>query len=64
MSDKYEPTGEFPSVSVNREDALDYMQTLQESGVVNMFGAGVYLERDLDLNRNEAKQVVMWWISG
>jgi hypothetical protein len=63
MSEQYTPSGEFPSVSVNEEDALDYMSALQESGAVNMLGAGSYLERDLDLNRSEARQVVMWWIS-
>jgi hypothetical protein len=63
MSEQYEPSGEFPSVSINKEDALDYLNELRDSGEVNMLGAGAYLQRDLGLNRNEAKQVVMWWIS-
>lgn len=63
MSDQYVPNGEFPSVSINEEDALDYLNELRDSGEVNMLGAGAYLQRDLGLNRNEAKQVVMWWIS-
>jgi hypothetical protein len=63
MSDYYEPSGEFPCVSINKEDALEYLNELRESGEVNMLGAGAYLQRDLGLNANEAKQVVLWWIS-
>ena len=63
MSERYEPSGEFPCVSINKEDALDYLNELRNSGEVNMLGAGAYLQRDLGLNRNEAKQVVVWWIS-
>lgn len=63
MSDKYVPSGEFPSVSANKEDVMDYMNMLRDGGAINMLGAGPYLERDLELNSNEAKQVVMWWIS-
>ena len=63
MSDQYEPTGEFPSVSIDKEEAMSYLNALRDSGSVNMLGAGSYLERDLDLNRSEAKQVVMWWMS-
>ena len=63
MSDYYEPSGEFPSVSINKEEALEYLNELRDSGEVNMLGAGQYLQWEFDLNRNEAKQVILWWMS-
>ena len=63
MSDFYEPSGEFPSVSISKEEALDYLNELRDSGETNMLGAGAYLQRDMGLNRNEAKLVTIWWIS-
>jgi len=62
-NDYYEPEGEFPSVSIEKWEALEYMNELRDSGEVNMLGAGSFIQRDLGLNRNEAKQIVMWWIS-
>ena len=63
MSERYEPSGEFPSVSIDKETAMEYLNDLRDSGEVNMLGAGAYLERDLDLNRREAREVVLWWMS-
>ena len=57
------PSGEFPSVSIERETALEYLNALRDSGETNMLGAGAYLQREFDLNRNEARQVVLWWMS-
>jgi hypothetical protein len=64
MSDFYIPSGEYPSgVSIDKEQALHYLNELRDSGVVNMLGAGAYLQEAFDLSRNEAKQIVVWWIS-
>ena len=53
---------EYPNVTVNEEDAKDYLNELRESGATNMFGAGPYLEQEFDLGRREAKEVLMWWM--
>ena len=45
------------------EDTMfTYLEGLRQSGVTNMFGAGPYLEREFDLNRNEAREVLMSWM--
>ena len=39
-----------------------YLNRLRESGATNMFGAAPYLEMEFDLDRREAKQVLMDWM--
>ena len=39
-----------------------YLNRLRESGATNMFGAAPYLEMEFDLERREAKQVLMNWM--
>jgi len=39
-----------------------YLNRLRESGATNMFGAAPYLEMEFDLDRREAKQVLMNWM--
>lgn len=41
---------------------FEYLDDLRESGVVNMYGAGEYLQRDWDLNRTEARTVLGQWM--
>jgi hypothetical protein len=41
---------------------FEYLDDLRESGVVNMFGAGLYLQRDWDLSRLEAREVLKQWM--
>jgi hypothetical protein len=45
-----------------RDECFEYLNTLRESGVTNMFGAGPYLESAFDLNRREAKDMLMDWM--
>lgn len=44
------------------EQVKKYLDALRDSGVVNMMGAGVYLQRAFGMNRYEAKQAVLDWI--
>ena len=44
------------------DEHLDYLDTLRESGVCNMFGAGEYLETEFHLSRRGAQPVVMYWM--
>lgn len=44
------------------EGVKKYLDALRDSGVVNMMGAGSYLQRDFGMSRYEAKQAVLDWI--
>ena len=43
-------------------DYFDYLDNLRESGATNMFGAGAYLERDMELSKNIARTVLAAWM--
>jgi hypothetical protein len=45
------------------ETHLEYLDELRLSGVTNMFGAGPYLEAEFDLRPNEARAILMEWMS-
>jgi len=53
---------EFPNVTASEDEVRGYLNNLRESGTINMFGAGEYLERDLDMSRTEARASLMWWM--
>jgi len=44
------------------EEYYEYLNALRESGVVNMFGAGVYLQERFDLSRYDAKVILLAWM--
>ena len=39
-----------------------YLNALRDSGVVNMFGAGPYLQEQFGLSRSEARTIVIAWM--
>ena len=39
-----------------------YLDRLRESGIVNMFGAGPYVEDEFGLGRQEAKDLLIEWM--
>ena len=41
---------------------FQYLDDLRESGQVNMFGSGTYLQSAFGLSRYEAKDVVLEWM--
>lgn len=43
-------------------EMFEYLNVLRESGVTNMFGASPYLEEEFDINRNQAKKVLVKWM--
>jgi len=47
---------------ITTDEHLEFLDDLRESGVTNMFGASPYLEREFGLERNDAKQVLTYWI--
>jgi len=44
------------------EEILLYLNDLRESGITNMFGAGIYLQDEFGLNRHEAKDALVYWM--
>ena len=45
-----------------KESMFQYLNDLRESGQVNMFGSGMYLQSAFGLSRYEAKDVVLEWM--
>ena len=45
-----------------KESMFHYLDDLRESGQVNMFGSGTYLQSAFGLSRYEAKDVVLEWM--
>ncbi len=41
----------------------EYLDELRESGVTNMFGAGIYLQEEFGLDRREAREVLAEWMN-
>ena len=41
---------------------LEYLDELRESGEINMFGAGSYLQDEFDLSKTESSEILMYWI--
>lgn len=48
----------------NKKEYFEYLDHLRESGVCNMFGAGSYLEKEFDLDKKDARKVLVSWIEG
>lgn len=44
------------------EKYYKYLNALRETGLVNMFGATVYLENDFSLSHEKAKEILLKWI--
>lgn len=49
-------------MTLDKEEMFDYLDTLRETGVTNMFGASPYLQQAFDIDRNEAKNVLSEWM--
>jgi hypothetical protein len=41
---------------------FDYLNRLRESGTTNMFGAVPYLMDEFDIERDEAREVLLDWM--
>ena len=49
-------------MTIDKEEMFDYLDTLRETGVTNMFGAGQYLQQAFDIDRREAKNILLEWM--
>jgi hypothetical protein len=47
---------------LEKTEMFHYLDTLRETGVVNMFGATPYVQEAFDLTRAEAKAILKEWM--
>ena len=46
-----------------REECYEYLDTLRDSGVTNMFGAAPYLQNAFpELSKHDARDMLMGWM--
>jgi hypothetical protein len=49
-------------MNIDKNEMFEYLDTLRDTGVTNMFGAGVYLQQAFGVDRREAKTILMEWM--
>ena len=49
-------------MNIDKNEMFEYLDTLRETGVTNMFGAGPYLQQAFGVDRREAKTVLLEWM--
>jgi len=49
-------------MTLDQEELFEYLDTLRDTGVTNMFGASPYLQQAFGIDRREAKNVLMEWM--
>ena len=49
-------------LSMDKETVFEFLDTLRESGAINMFGAGPYVQDAFGLDRWEARDLVLEWM--
>lgn len=52
----------IPGAAASRQDMYNYLDDLRNSGAINMFGAGLYLQDAFGLSKSEARVVVLAWM--
>lgn len=49
-------------MQVNKEEVFRFLDSVRESGAINMFGAAPYVQESFDVSRNEAKTLLLEWM--
>lgn len=49
-------------MTLDKDEMFEYLDTLRDTGVTNMFGAGQYLQQAFDIDRREAKNILLEWM--
>lgn len=47
---------------IDKEKIFSYLDTLRETGVTNMLGAGPWIENAFDVDKDTAKELLSEWI--
>lgn len=45
------------------EEYMDFLDFIRESGMCNMYGAGVYLQEEFDLSKKDAREILIHWMN-
>jgi hypothetical protein len=53
---------QFLNEKVSDEEVFAYLDNLRQSGQTNMFGAGAYIERDFNLDKRKARDLLTKWM--
>lgn len=49
-------------MQVNKEEVFRFLDSVRESGTINMFGAAPYVQESFDVDRGEAKKLLLEWM--
>jgi hypothetical protein len=49
-------------MNIDKSEMFEYLDTLRETGVTNMFGASPYLQQAFGIDRREAKNILIEWM--
>ena len=47
---------------MDKEEMFLFLDSIRESGAINMWGAGEYLEEYFEVTKREAKEVLLEWM--
>lgn len=61
MIDKNEVVKNFWH-EINKEEVFLFLDTLRDSGITNMFGAGPFIEEAYCVGRREANELLLEWM--
>ena len=49
--------------AIVEQEHLEYLDELRESGVTNMYGAGAYVQSQFSMTKQDATEVLMYWMN-
>ena len=45
-----------------QQDHKDYLDHIRDEGSINMYGAGILLQKEFDLTKQEARAILQEWM--
>jgi len=63
MTEKNDYTGFSNGVAIVTDEVRDYLESLRNTGSINMLTSGRYLESKFDMSQREAHEILIAWIS-
>ena len=49
-------------MGIDKEQVFDFLDSVRESGSINMMGAGPLIEDEFSMSREEASDLLMEWL--
>lgn len=50
-------------MQVNKNEVFRFLDSVRENGSINMCGAAPYIQESFDVNRREAKHLLLEWMN-